>query len=108
MANGCVAAIRKGCELYGQVKGTVAEAKKTVADVQKTVNDVKNIASEVGGFFGWFKKKPKPSEAQVVEHPENIAIKNIAVTITNSIVLILCCFSTFLILVPQPLCYALQ
>jgi len=50
MANGCVAAIRKGCELYGQVKGTVAEAKKTVADVQKTVNDVKNIASEVDGL----------------------------------------------------------
>ncbi len=67
MANGCVAAIRKGCELYGQVKGTVAEAKKTVADVQKTVNDVKNIASEVGGFFGWFKKKPKPSEAKAVD-----------------------------------------
>ena len=75
MANGCVAAIRKGCELYGQVKGTVAEAKKTVADVQKTVNDVKNIASEVGGFFGWFKKKPKPSEAQVVEQVVQPAAK---------------------------------
>jgi hypothetical protein len=30
MANGCVAAIRKGCELYKEVKGTVAAAQKTV------------------------------------------------------------------------------
>ena len=55
MANGCVAAIRKGCELYKEVKGTVASAQKTAKEVQA-------IAKEVGGFFGFFKKKPKPAE----------------------------------------------
>jgi len=50
MANGCVAAIRKGCELYRQVKGTVADA-------QKTFNEVKTITKEVGGFLGFFTKK---------------------------------------------------
>ena len=55
MANGCVAAIRKGCELYKEVKGTVASAQKTAKEVQA-------IAEEVGGFFGFFKKKPKPAE----------------------------------------------
>ena len=59
MANGCVAAIRKGCELYKEVKGTVAAA-------QKTVKEVTVIAEEVGGFFGFFKKKkPKPTTAPV-------------------------------------------
>jgi len=50
MANGCVAAIRKGCELYRQVKGTIN-------DVQKTFGEVKTITKEVGGFFGLFTKK---------------------------------------------------
>jgi len=54
MANGCVAAIRKGCELYKEVKGTVASAQKAAKEVQA-------IAEEVGGFFGFFKKKPKPT-----------------------------------------------
>jgi hypothetical protein len=54
MANGCVAAIRKGCELYKEVKGTVASAQKAAKEVQA-------IAEEVGGFFGFFKKKPKPA-----------------------------------------------
>ena len=59
MANGCVAAIRKGCELYKEVKGTVAAA-------QKTVKEVTAIAEEVGGFFGFFKKKkPKPTATPV-------------------------------------------
>ena len=58
MANGCVAAIRKGCELYKDVKGTISAA-------QKTAKEVTAIAEEVGGFFGFFKKKPtdKPVEA---------------------------------------------
>lgn len=56
MANGCVAAIRKGCELYKEVKGTVASAQKAAKEVQA-------IAEEVGGFFGFFKKKPKPTAA---------------------------------------------
>ena len=50
MANGCVAAIRKGCELYKQVKGTINDA-------QKTYNEVKTITKEVGGFLGFFTKK---------------------------------------------------
>ena len=54
MANGCVAAIRKGCELYKDVKGTISAA-------QKTAKEVTAIAEEVGGFFGFFKKKPKPT-----------------------------------------------
>jgi hypothetical protein len=59
MANGCVAAIRKGCELYKEVKGTVAAA-------QKTVKEVTAIAEEVGGFFGFFKKKkPQPTATPV-------------------------------------------
>ncbi len=64
MANGCVAAIRKGCELYKEVKGTVAQAQKTVKEVQA-------IAEEVGGFFGFFKKKkPKPTEPVVAPKPK--------------------------------------
>jgi hypothetical protein len=58
MANGCVAAIRKGCELYKDVKGTISAA-------QKTAKEVTAIAEEVGGFFGFFKKKPKPTDKPV-------------------------------------------
>jgi len=58
MANGCVAAIRKGCELYKDVKGTISAA-------QKTAKEVTAIAEEVGGFFGFFKKKPKPTAIPV-------------------------------------------
>lgn len=58
MANGCVAAIRKGCELYKDVKGTIAAA-------QKTAKEVTSIAEEVGGFFGFFKKKKKPTDKPV-------------------------------------------
>ena len=63
MANGCVAAIRKGCELYKQVKGTVADA-------QKTFNEVKTITKEVGGFFGMFKKKVEIQVEVPVEQPK--------------------------------------
>jgi len=58
MANGCVAAIRKGCELYKDVKGTISAA-------QKTAKEVTAIAEEVGGFFGFFKKKKKPTDKPV-------------------------------------------
>jgi hypothetical protein len=58
MANGCVAAIRKGCELYKDVKGTISAA-------QKTAKEVTAIAEEVGGFFGFFKKKKKPTATPV-------------------------------------------
>ena len=58
MANGCVAAIRKGCELYKDVKGTISAA-------QKTAKEVTAIAEEVGGFFGFFKKKPKPTDKHI-------------------------------------------
>ena len=68
MANGCVAAIRKGCELYKDVKGTISAA-------QKTAKEVTAIAEEVGGFFGFFKKKKptvKPVDApQVYPTPNN-------------------------------------
>ena len=63
MANGCVAAIRKGCELYRQVKGTVADA-------QKTFNEVKTITKEVGGFLGFFTKKVEV-EVPVEQPKEN-------------------------------------
>jgi hypothetical protein len=59
MANGCVAAIRKGCELYKGVQGTIAAA-------QKTAKEVTAIAEEVGGFFGFFKKK-KPTSTPVAQ-----------------------------------------
>jgi hypothetical protein len=55
-----VAGIRKGCELYKQAKGTIA-------DVQKTVKEVTAIAEEVGGFFGFFKKKKKPTDKPVAQ-----------------------------------------
>jgi hypothetical protein len=58
MANGCVAAIRKGCELYKDVKGTISAA-------QKTAKEVTAIAEEVGGFFGFFKSKKKPTATPV-------------------------------------------
>jgi hypothetical protein len=60
MANGCVAAIRKGCELYKDVKGTIAAA-------QKTAKEVTAIAEEVGGFFGFFKSKKKPTDKPVAQ-----------------------------------------
>jgi len=49
LANGCVAAIRRGTELYKQVKGTINDA-------QKTYDEVKTITKQVGGFFGFFGK----------------------------------------------------
>jgi len=58
MANGCVAAIRQGCELYKDVKGTISAA-------QKTAKEVTAIAEEVGGFFGFFKSKKKPTATPV-------------------------------------------
>jgi len=60
MANGCVAAIRKGCELYKDVKGTISAA-------QKTAKEVTAIAEEVGGFFGFFKAKKKPTATPVAQ-----------------------------------------
>jgi len=60
MANGCVAAIRKGCELYKDVKGTISAA-------QKTAKEVTAIAEEVGGFFGFFKSKKKPTATPVAK-----------------------------------------
>lgn len=80
MANGCVAAIRKGCELYKDVKGTIAAA-------QKTAKEVTAIAEEVGGFFGFFKKKkptvkpvdaPKPKKAEPEIWDENKVVADLA------------------------------
>jgi hypothetical protein len=80
MANGCVAAIRKGCELYKDVKGTIAAA-------QKTAKEVTAIADEVGGFFGFFKKKkptatpvatPKPKKAEPEIWDENKVVADLA------------------------------
>lgn len=50
MARGAVSAIKQGCELYNQFKGEVVEA-------QKTLGEAKKIVREVGGFFGFFKRK---------------------------------------------------
>ena len=50
MARGAVSAIKQGCELYNQFKGEVVEA-------QKTIGEAKKIIREVGGFFGFFKRK---------------------------------------------------
>jgi hypothetical protein len=81
MANGCVAAIRKGCDLYKEVKGTVAEAKKVAGEVQ-------DIAKEVGGFFGFFKRKPvsvapkaKKVEAKVWD--ENAVVVDLAANLSQ-------------------------
>ena len=79
LANGCVAAIRKGCELYKEVKGTVAEAKKTVKEVAA-------LAEEVGGFFGFFKKKkstatpvaPKAKKAEAQVWDEHAVVADLA------------------------------
>jgi hypothetical protein len=80
MANGCVAAIRKGCELYKDVKGTIAAA-------QKTAKEVTAIAEEVGGFFGFFKKKkptstpvaaPKPKKSEPEVWDENKVVADLA------------------------------
>ena len=76
LANSCVAAIRKGCDLYKEVKGTVAEAKKTVKEVQA-------IAEEVGGFFGFFKRKkpavaPKPKKAEAPVWDEHAVVTDLA------------------------------
>jgi hypothetical protein len=80
MANGCVAAIRKGCELYKDVKGTISAA-------QKTAKEVTAIAEEVGGFFGFFKKKkptatsvatPKPKKSEPEVWDENKVVADLA------------------------------
>lgn len=86
MANGCVAAIRKGCELYKEVKGTVAAA-------QKTVKEVTAIAEEVGGFFGFFKKKkpqptatpvaPKAKKAEPEVWDENKVVSDLAANLSQ-------------------------
>jgi hypothetical protein len=76
LANSCVAAIRKGCDLYKEVKGTVAEAKKTAKEVQA-------IAEEIGGFFGFFKRKklvaaPKPKKAEAPVWDEHAVVTDLA------------------------------
>ena len=84
MANGCVAAIRKGCELYKEVKGTVASAQKAAKEVQA-------IAEEVGGFFGFFKKKkptaptvaPKPKKAEPQVWDENAVVADLAANLSQ-------------------------
>lgn len=82
MANGCVAAIRKGCDLYKEVKGTVAEAQKTAKEVQA-------IVQEVGGFFGFFKKKkpiepaPKPKKAEAEVWDEGRVVADLAANLSQ-------------------------
>ena len=83
MANGCVAAIRKGCELYKDVKGTISAA-------QKTAKEVTAIAEEVGGFFGFFKKKkptpveaPKPKKAEPEVWDENKVVADLAANLSQ-------------------------
>lgn len=85
MANGCVAAIRKGCELYKDVKGTISAA-------QKTAKEVTAIAEEVGGFFGFFKKKkptakpveaPKPKKAEPEVWDENRVVADLAANLSQ-------------------------
>ena len=84
MANGCVAAIRKGCELYKEVKGTVASAQKAAKEVQA-------IAEEVGGFFVFFKKKkptaptvaPKPKKAEAEVWDENRVVADLAANLSQ-------------------------
>ena len=78
LANSCVAAIRKGCDLYKEVKGTVAKAKKTAKEVQA-------IAEEVGGFFGFFKRKkpaaataPKPKKDDAPVWDEHAVVADLA------------------------------
>jgi len=77
MANGCVAAIRKGCELYKQVKGTINDA-------QKTFNEVKTITKEVGGFLGFFTKKVEV-EVPVESRPTNGNKKSVVQADENSV-----------------------
>ena len=77
MANGCVAAIRKGCELYKQVKGTINDA-------QKTFNEVKTITKEVGGFLGFFTKKVEV-EVPVESKPTNGHKKSVIQADENSV-----------------------
>ena len=77
MANGCVAAIRKGCELYKQVKGTINDA-------QKTFNEVKTITKEVGGFLGFFTKKVEV-EVSVESKPTNGHKKSVIQADENSV-----------------------
>ena len=78
-----MAAIRKGCDLYKEVKGTVAEAKKTVKEVQA-------IAEEVGGFFGFFKRKkptvavaPKAKKAEAQVWDENAVVADLAANLAQ-------------------------
>ena len=60
MARGAVSAIKQGCELYNQFKGEAVQAKKTF-------EEAKQIVTEVGGFFGFFRKK-----IPVVEHAKPV------------------------------------
>lgn len=49
LAKGAVAAIKQGCELYNEFKGTLVEAKDAIDEVRGNV-------AEVAGFWGAFKK----------------------------------------------------
>jgi hypothetical protein len=62
-AQGCVSAIKKGLDLYKQIKGTVQEA-------QKTFTEVKKVTKEVGGFFGLFTKTVEVEVEVAVEQPK--------------------------------------
>jgi hypothetical protein len=49
LAKGAVAAIKQGCELYNEFKGTLVEARDAIDEVRGNV-------AEVAGFWGAFKK----------------------------------------------------
>ena len=58
-----MSAIKKGLDLYKQIKGTVQEA-------QKTFTEVKKVTKEVGGFFGLFTKTIEVEVEVAVEQPK--------------------------------------
>lgn len=73
-----MAAIKQGCELYNEFKGEVVQAKKTL-------DEARTIVEEVGGFFGFFKRKVevpveqvKPAKSKRVEFDETAVRKDIA------------------------------
>lgn len=81
IARGAVSAIKQGCQLYNEFKGEIVQAKKTVEQAQ-------TIIKEVGGFFGFFKRKvevpveqaaaPKKEKRERVEFDEGKVKKDIA------------------------------
>jgi hypothetical protein len=89
MAKGAVSAIKAGCELYNEFKGTLVEAKDAIDEVRGNIEEVKGFWSSIKNWLGGNTSdsarpestpavKPRKAKKQLQEFDEVQVRKNIA------------------------------